>query len=469
MRNARSSTLSPADAREVAVRVLLAGGGQASLDLALRDHEFTNRDRALLVQLVYGTLKRKRSLDWSLSRIVKRPLAELDPALLWVLRLGAYQLLYLERVPVHGAVNESVKVARRLGHSGTAGLANAVLRKLALSRLRPPRPDVDDRIVVLANYVSLPDWLAQHFVQRFGFELALKIGDGINAPARRAARVNMRVTTFDEMSETLGRAGITVTRSRYGIANCLVLTHVPTASAPALQRMIRSGRVTMQSEESQLAVALLDPKPGEIVIDVCAGRGVKTGAIAARGPQKVYALDDDADKLALLQNEMVRLGEENVETAVLDATQPHDIGPPEGADAVLVDAPCSGIGTIGRRADLRWVKDANDPARLAATQLKILDRAAQHVHPEGRLLYVTCSTDAREDEGVIKQFLQRHPDWSEAAFSESVHQAFTSAPPNTLLRLGESVLIIPGIDGADGFYFALLRRKAKQASNGAPV
>jgi 16S rRNA (cytosine967-C5)-methyltransferase len=447
----RHKRVKPPNPREVALRTLLGGGTQAELDRALRENDLSARDRALLTQLVYGALKMQRSLDWSLSRVVKKPLADLAPALLWALRLGVYQLEYLDKIPAHSAVDESVKLARRFGHVGTASVANAVLRKIAASLLRPPRPSANDGVAAFADYVSLPDWIAEHFIARFGFEGALQAAQGANQMPRRAARVNPRVASVEDTIEALSRVGVTVQRSRYGIPECLVLESVPPIAAPVVQRMIGSGRLTMQSEESQLAVYLLSVSRGEIVLDVCAGRGIKTGALALHSPSKVFAVDDDVQKIAVLQQDMVRLGEERVEAIIADATQPYLVDPPEGVDAVLVDAPCSGIGTIGRRPDLRWVKKPDDGERLARTQRAILEQAARHAKMGGRMLYVTCSTQAREDELVVKDFLSAHAAWRAQPLQ-------LTAPEGSFLHVGEFILTIPGIEGADGFFYALLAR-----------
>jgi 16S rRNA (cytosine967-C5)-methyltransferase len=439
----------PPNPREVALRALLAGGTQSDLDRALRENDLSARDRALLTQLVYGALKMQRSLDWSLSRVVRKPLADLAPTLLWSLRLGVYQLLYLDKIPAHSAVDESVKLARRSGHVGTASVANAVLRKIAATRLRPPRPSVDDGVAAFADYVSLPDWIAENFIARFGFKCALQAAEGANQMPRRAARVNTRVASVEDTAEALRRVGVSVQRSRYGIPECLVLESIPPTAAPLVQRMIGSGRLTMQSEESQLAVYLLSVSSGEMVLDVCAGRGIKTGALALYSPSRVFAVDDDVQKVAVLQQDMVRLGEERVEAIIANATQPYVVDPPQGVDAVLVDAPCTGIGTIGRRPDLRWVKKPDDGERLARTQRAILEQAAPHAKAGGRMLYVTCSTDAREDELVVNDFLSAHPYWRAQPLR-------LSAPQGSFFRIGAFILTIPGLDGADGFFYALL-------------
>jgi 16S rRNA (cytosine967-C5)-methyltransferase len=434
------------------LRALLVGGSQRALELALRESDLTARDRALLTQLVYGTLKMRRALDWSIAVYLKRPITQLSPELLWTLRLGAFQLLYLEKIPAHSAVDESVKLARRTGHAGTAAVANAVLRKIASTPVRPRMPKPGDPASVFGEYASLPDWLAGHLIDRFGFDLALRIGDGINRLPRRAVRVNTSIAAVAETAASLERAGVTVRASRYGIAECLVLEKTPAGSAAFLNRLIGSGRLTMQSEESQLAVALLDPKPNEVILDVCAGRGVKTGSIAQRRPAALYALDDAPLKLAGLAQEMVRLNLDAVETVRADATKAYPDPVPEAVDAVLLDTPCSGIGTLGRRAELRWAKSETDPPRLARTQAAILQQAARAVRPGGRLLYVTCSTDAREDEQIVDEFLAANEQWRAGALE--VH-----APPGAVMRLGNYAMTVPGIDGADGFFYAKLEQR----------
>jgi 16S rRNA (cytosine967-C5)-methyltransferase len=448
----RTSAARAANPREVALRALLAGGSQRALELALRDSDLTARDRALLTQLVYGTLKMVRALDWSITKYLRRPIEQLTAELLWTLRLGAFQLLYLEKIPAHSAVDESVKLARRTGHAGTAAVANAVLRKIASTRVRPPRPGPHDPASVLGEYASLPDWLAGHLIDRFGFDLALRVADGINRMPRRAVRVNTRIASVAETASALERAGVIVRGSRYGIADCLVLEKTPAGSAAFINRLIGSGRLTMQSEESQLAVELLDPKSNEVILDVCAGRGVKTGSIAQRRPAALYALDDDPLKLASLAQEMVRLDLDAVETVNADATKPYPDAVPPTVDAVLVDAPCSGIGTLGRRAELRWAKSETDPPRLARTQRAILQQAAYAVRPGGRLLYVSCSTDAREDEQIVDAFLAENAAWR--ASDLRLH-----APPEATMRFGSYALTVPGIDGADGFFYAKLERQ----------
>jgi len=426
-------------ARGVALAALMHGGFAAEdLDRELRAASLGPTDRGFATELAYGTLKMRRALIWSVSRHLSRPFESLDERLAWVILLGAYQLLYLDRVPAHSAVDEAVTLARAGGHSGIAGFANAVLRKVAADRARPPVPTSAGGAEALALHASLPDWIAAQLIARFGFDDALRAADGMNAAPRRAFRIDGPPLE-----------GVEVGENRYKIPECIVV--VGGASA-FLRDAISNGRAVRQSEESQLAVHLLDPKPGEVVLDACCGRGVKTSMIAARlgGDGMVWALDDDDEKLSALRDTLHRKGWQNVRVVRADARETYPSELPEQVDAALVDAPCSGLGVLGRRPDARWRKREHDPARFARVQAAILRTAAQRVRPGGRLLYVTCTTPAEEDEAVVDGFLRENSQWSAADLP-------MAASPG-IRMIGKFVVTVPGIDGADGFFYALLMR-----------
>ncbi|MDQ6780309.1 MAG: hypothetical protein M3Z37_04035 [Candidatus Eremiobacteraeota bacterium] len=450
------------DGRSLALQALLRGGSQGVLDAILRGDAGTahppdagdGREHALATQLTYGVVKMRRALEWSLSPYLRKPLAELDPALRSVLLLGAYQLLYLKKIPAHSAVDESVGLARRHGHAGTAAFANAVLRKLAAQPARPPPPQDAADLKGFADFASVPEWLARHWIDRFGFADALRVAQGVNGPARRALRINLTRVDKAALVAELSTQHLVLADSRYGIRECLIID--PSAGhARKLSSSLRLGLVTVQSEESQLAAHVLRPGADDIVIDVCAGRGVKAGALAERASapdRSLFALDDDAAKLALLVAEMRRLRRPLPVTVHWDAQRPYPPAIPANADAVLVDAPCSGIGTVGRHAELRWEKQASDPARLGATQLRILAQASQAVRPAGRLLYTVCSTAPEECETVVDSFLRSTRDWHAQPID-------TATAPQDARRLGDFLLTLPGVDGADGFFYALLRKR----------
>ena len=440
-------------AREAAVRALMRGGDSAAaLDRVFGRAALDGRDRAFATELAHGTLKRKRTLIWAVQSCLNKPFDKLDTLLQWVLLTGAYQLLYLERVPAHAAVDESVALARRIGHAGLAATANAVLRRLSREHPQPPQPKPSDGAPALGLYASLPDWIAQSYIDRFGFAEALRIGDGLNLAPRRALRADLSKWTDSQARHMLETAGFETAYGNLGIPECIVIEDAAHADRRPFDAAIADGRLTVQSEESQFAVHLLAPAPGETVLDVCAGRGVKTGGIAARmgGEGQIIALDDDAKKLATLAQSAARFATP-VAVVCADARAPYELGGVNSVDAALVDAPCSGLGILGRRADARWRKQPGDPARFGRVQADVVERAAAHVRPGGRLLYVTCSTARVEDEDVIERFLTQQPAWRPRLLE-------VPSSASAMTRAGNGLLSAPGIGGADGFFYAMLER-----------
>jgi 16S rRNA (cytosine967-C5)-methyltransferase len=438
-------------ARAVALEALSHGGDAAEhLDRALRNADLSPADRAFATELAYGTLKMRRSLEWSVARFVTRPFAQLEPRLRWILLLGAYQLVYLDRVPVHSAVDESVRLARTGGHKGIAGLANAVLRKVALEKPKPPVPTLDGGPLALGLFASLPDFIAAHLIDRFGFDDALRAAQGMNGPPARALRLDLRCGSAEEFIARLTAGGAKAVTGRYGIPECVVIERLGDGSA--VREAIESGQARWQSEESQLAVHLLDPRPGDAVLDACSGRGVKTTMIAGRlqGDGAIWCVEDDEKKVAALSKTAAGDPSHIVHVVRADARTEYPAKVPSAFDAALVDAPCSGLGVIGRQPDARWRKKDTDPARFASVQAAVLRQAAGRVRPGGRLMYVTCSTHALEDESIADEFLAAHPEWRAAALQ---------VPESPAIRkLGEYALTLPGVDGADGFFYALMTR-----------
>jgi 16S rRNA (cytosine967-C5)-methyltransferase len=437
-------------ARSVALDALMRGGDAAEhLDNELRAVELDPRDRAFATELAYGTLKMQRALVWAVERYLNRPFAQIEPRLRWILLLGAYQLLYLDRVPVHSAVDESVDLAKAHGHKGTAGLANAVLRKIASEPVRPPRPTSSSGAEALGLYASMPDWIAAHLIARLGFDAALLTAEGLNGAPRRALRVDLARQAASSLAAELDAAGAQTHGGSYGIPECLVVE--AGGANQAVHDAIAARKAAWQSEESQLAVHLLAPLPGETILDMCAGRGVKTLMIARRlaGRGAVWSLDDDESKLSFLRNATTAAGLDIVREIRGDAREPLPAVVPESVDAALIDAPCSGLGVIGRRPDSRWRKRESDPQRFGGLAARILRQTAERVRPGGRLLYVTCSTSPLEDENVVDAFLAESPQWKATAVALSGTGARS---------IGNYSMTVPGIDGADGFFYAMLRR-----------
>ncbi len=459
--------LSPARAVALVVLERVRRGDQFvndSLDLELRRAALSSLDRALATELCYGVLRRRGTIDYYLDQVSARPTGRIDPPLLDVLRLGAYQLLFLDRIPEHAAVSEAVAAARRLGE-GQASFTNAVLRGLLRRRseLRLPSRETDP-VRFLAAAGSHPTWLVERWVSRYGLEEAEALCRADNEPAPLSLRANTLKASGKQVSEVLGAAGIRV-RSGSLAPEALVVEGQAKGvgdgkSAGGVESWpgFAEGLFYVQDESSMMVARALSPEPGMRVIDACAAPGGKTTHLAQlmRDQGTVVANDVSERKLALISENLARLGVRSVQTVLGDASAL--AGRFAGwADAVLVDAPCSALGVAGRRPDVRWRVKPEDLAGLAAEQARILGSMAACVKPGGVMVYSVCSLEPEEGVGVIRAFLQGHPDFRPESLAPWVGEALDGEP-----GVGEGRLhLMPQRHGSDGFFLARLRRSGQ--------
>ena len=447
-----TATLRPApSARNVAFAVIRdvfgpnARGAAESLDRHLRKSSLDARDRGFVTELAYGTIERRRWLDYQLAPYLGDRAAKLPLMIAEILRLGTYQLRAM-RVHEYAAVSESVQLARRFGHPGTAGLVNAVLRRVSTDPERPVLDaDFESPDDALATRASLPTWLIRMWRDRFGADVLDGILAGVNGPSATALSVDLRRASRAEVIARLAEYGIGAEESAFAADAIVVTTAVPT---PALREAL-GDRAELHAEAACFPVDLLDPQPGMRILESCSGRGNKSLQLASRMDDRgtIVAVDSDARKIARAQARFAEAGVTSVTARTGDATL---FDGSETFDAVLLDAPCSGIGIIGRQPEARWRKTPEDAARLAPLQRRLADAAARALAPGGRLVYAVCSTDARENEGVIDPFLAEHPDFERSALPERYAPFATPAG---------DVLVPPGIAGRDGFYVAVMRRR----------
>ncbi len=412
---------------------------QASFDYRARRAGLGERDRAFAAELAYGAIKLRRALDWQLDPFVS---GTLPPAIHEILRLAAYELIYT-RADVHATVFEFVNLAKRWGHRGLANLVNAVLRSLLRAGPAPPQRESfrsDDDY--LGTRYSLPTWLVRQWRQVFG-ELLEAICAAVDEPPSGAVVVNTLKGSPAQTALALGARGVETRPSSY-VAEALVVERGSVWQASG------DGLWWPQSESSAMAVELLGPQPGERILDVCSGRGNKALQIGMRLAQQgtLCCIERDARKVTTLSR---RFAEAGVAAAVVTGDAATGLlSPDEHFDRVLVDAPCSGVGVVGRHPEARWKKAATDGERLALTQRAILEQAARHVYPGGALIYAVCSTDPRETVEVIDWFLARR----------NFERGLIPAGYARLLTRDGDVLVPPGIEGRDGFYFARVERRA---------
>jgi 16S rRNA (cytosine967-C5)-methyltransferase len=425
-----------APARRAAVDALaLVDAGELDLGAAvarIRPTLSDERDRALLLELVAGTLRMRAALDYQLATRVKRPLARLDEAVLRILRLSAFQLIYMSRLPASAVINDAVELTRRSGKSSAAGLANAVLRALSKDRERLSWPPRDRLIEHLSVVHSHPAWLVERWIARYGAEAAEAWLAFNNQPAHLCLAVNRALTTRDQLAVELRDAGVT-THPTPRAAHGLLVDEGRALGTAAFSE----GRFVVQDEASQLIGELASPPAGAKVLDLCASPGGKTLALAAAAGVSgtVIACDVRPHRVRLLSRTLDRCRVTNARVVHVPADGPLPFRPGQ-FDVVMIDAPCSGLGTVRRDPEIRWRRSPGDLPGLAAAQRALLDRAADLVKSSGTLVYSTCSSEPEENDDVVAAFLGDRRDFTQ----QRIHQT------------------LPFRDALEAFYGTVLER-----------
>jgi len=426
------------------------------LDEVLSQHAFfSKKDRALLQAIVFGVLRWRAKLDWIIDYFSKTRLSQIDPKVMNILRIALFQIIYLNRIPVSAAVNTSVEMAKSVTEPYVVRFVNGLLRNAAKRYQQVLFPDVNKNPAsALAVNKSFPKWLLERWLDRFGLEETALLCDTINTIPPLTVRCNTLKTRRKTLLKRLEKDVEKVECTGYAPDGAFFFN--PKKSIPKM-KAFEDGLFQVQDEAAQLVTFLLNPKPGETVLDACAGLGGKTGHISQmmKNRGKLIAMDNNAKKLHRLQSEMVRLGISMV------TSRTHDLNDPAGGksikkfDRILLDAPCSGLGVLRRNPDAKWSTLEKNLIRHAKRQTIFLDNLAYQVKPEGLLVYCVCSTEPEENESVIKGFLNKHKDFAIEKNPEGLpHEARS-------LLTGEGYLkTFPHLHNMDGF-FAVCMKRAK--------
>ena len=444
-------------ARQKALRVLHAiDAEQAYTDVALRqmlgDSALERRDRAFVTACVYGVVRWQGRIDWLLSQACSRPLDSLTPWIRNILRLGAYQCLWMERVPARAAVHASVGLARRFGHAGVAGLVNGVLRTLLRQHAAYALPDADARPAAhLAVAHSHPQWLVERWLDRYGWARTQALCAANNRPRDVALRINTLRTTPQALAQRLEQEGLQHVRPSRLLAEALVVQG--TSRLDALPSY-RNGLFQVQDEGAMLVAPLCRAQPGQRVLDACAAPGGKTTHLAQLmgDTGQILACDAQASRLRLLAANVRRLGLTSITPVASDGT-----GPPPWSgvfDRILVDAPCSGLGVLSRHPDIKWRKGSEDLRGMQGTQLALLEAQRRCLAANGLLVYSVCSNEPEETHHVVRTFLERHPDMRLDAVAGDL--------PNELAQhasRSETLDLTPEQHGTEGVFAARFRAR----------
>ncbi len=438
--------------RDAALSILLAvDKNQAYSNLLLHQtiekYKIDVKDRGLLTEITYGTLQHKLTLDYYLEPFIR---GKVDLWVRWLLRMSLYQMEYLTRIPAHAAVNEAVEIAKRRGHKGIASMVNGILRSI-LRQGVPSTEDIKNPVERLSIETSHPQWLVERWVESYGFDETAAMLHENNIPPVQTVRVNKTRATVKEVLASLEAEGIKAQQSDI-MPECIHLTNGTAARTTAF----KEGLITIQDESSMMPANVLDPKPGMKVLDMCAAPGGKTTHMAEKmgNEGSILAMDLHPHKLDLIDENTARLGLDIVQTAPVDGRKAASLLPKESFDAVLVDAPCSGLGVMRRKPDIKYTKREEDLESLQTIQLAILDNAVQVLKPGGRLVYSTCTVDKRENEGTVEAFVATHP--------EMEREELGNLPEKLLAKQNNGMLqVFPHDFGSDGFFVAAFRKKGE--------
>jgi 16S rRNA (cytosine967-C5)-methyltransferase len=376
------------------------------LDVELRSDELNDLDKRFLTELTHGVVRWKTRLDFIIEQFCKNKFAMQDPNIRNAMRVALYQILFLSKIPHAAAVNEAVEFVKKIRGQKAANLVNAVLRNIIRNLNKLPTPDHEtDPVQYLSIMYSHPSWMVKRWVDRYGLYETEQLLSANNERPTIVVRANTLKTTADELVKLFEERNIRNTRSKY-LENFIKVGHL---SGIYNLDLFEKGYFSVQDESSGLVVKLLDPKPGETVIDLCSAPGGKTTFIGElmKNQGKIIAVDKYEHRLNLVKQSCERLGVENVEFIPKDALEV-DVEP---ADKVLVDAPCSGLGVIQKKPDIKWQRELSDIRNLAKTQIELLEKASKLVKNGGVIVYSTCTIEPEENIEVVKEFLSRHPEF----------------------------------------------------------
>ncbi|MBD2138696.1 16S rRNA (cytosine(967)-C(5))-methyltransferase [Anabaena sp. FACHB-1237] len=423
-----------------------------ALDRIFKKHQLPDHDRRLITELVYGSVRRQRTLDSIIDQVATKKSAQQPSDLRTILHLGLYQIRYQEKIPVSAAVNTTVELAKKNGFSGLTGFVNGLLRQYLRLAEKKPEPLIlpENPVTKLGILHSFPDWIIEVWVSQLGFDKTEKLCLWMNQTPTIDLRVNILKSSLEEVESALNSANILVRR----------INHLPQglrliSSAGQIQNLpgFHQGWWTVQDSSAQLVAHLLNPLSGSVVIDTCAAPGGKTTHIAElMGDQgTILALDKTASRLRRLQENAQRLHLHSIKIYTGDSRefpQFHHRG-----DYVLLDAPCSGLGTMHRHADARWRQTPASVQELAKLQQELLVNTAKFVKPGGVLVYATCTLHPAENEEVITQFLAENRQWRVEKPSSDIFQVLDVNSKGWLK-------VWPHSQDMDGFFMVRLRNTA---------
>ena len=418
------------------------------LNEAVKNRDLSDQDRGLLTELVYGVIQNKLLLDYQLEPFIRNP-KKVENWVTQLLRLSLYQMTQLDKVPTHAIVNEAVRIAKHRGHKGISGFVNGVLRSIDRQGVRSPE-EISDPVTHLSIKYSYPKWIIELLIEEVGKEETEKIAQSLSTRAKVSLRVNTTLKPMDQVIEQLSQEGYKVRESKVARDGLVCENGLPVNSD-----LFKNGTITVQDESSMLVAEATQVSGSDRILDACAAPGGKTTHMATylnAAEGSIVALDLSKSKLKKVDENAERLGvSTKIETMALDARKSGEVFDAQSFDKILVDAPCSGLGLMRRKPDIRYQKTLEDIYSLQKVQLDILNNVAPLLKKGGRLLYSTCTITLKENNEVIAAFLKENPEFI-------IEPVYTHKEMVKLSKEG-FVNLYPHYFDTDGFFIASLKKQ----------
>lgn len=442
-------------AREVSFNILYdIFVNEAFSNIAIKKHlemELESKEESLVREIVYGVLENRLYIDYIISKASKIKLNKVHSSILIILRIGVYQLIFMDKIPESAAVNEAVKLSKKHGHKGSIGFVNGVLRSIGRNKDEFMNIDVKDKIDFISIKYSHPKWMVERWVKQYGEGFTEELCKKNNERPELNIRVNTLVVNKDELKRKLLDKGFIVRDSKYGVDSLIIENPIRITELEEF----KLGYFIIQDESSTLVGQIMDPSPGSLVIDICSAPGGKATHIAQimNNEGKIFSRDIYEHKIKLIDENAKRLSIKIIETAISDATK-RDEYLVNIADYILVDAPCSGFGLIRRKPEIKWNRKENDIKELVNIQSNILDNVKDYLKIDGILVYSTCTIEKDENYNLIETFLEQNKNFKLMSIEDKLWNK------EKLDTLNDGYIqLFPHIHNTDGFFIAKMRKE----------
>ncbi|MCF6466430.1 16S rRNA (cytosine(967)-C(5))-methyltransferase RsmB [Clostridium sp. Cult2] len=443
------------NSREIALNILMDINIKGAFsNYSINKHlkgEVDIKDQNLIREIVYGVIENLMYLDHVISKLSKIRITKIQPAIMEILRMGVYQMAFMDKIPDRAAINEAVNLSKRHGHKGVSGFVNGVLRNFSRNKEELMKVDEKDKLDYLSIKYSHPKWMVKRWVEEYGYEFTENICKTNNLKPKLNIRANRLKTSREKLIRALSNYGFITSETKY--AKDGIIVHNPTRITEIEE--FKLGHFIIQDESSMLVAQIANPKENSLVLDLCSAPGGKSTYMAELMGNKgrIISRDIYEHKLNLVKENSIRLGIDIIETEIFDALK-FDESLVGKVDYCILDAPCSGLGIIRRRPDIKWNRREEDINGLRKIQKNILDNAKQYVKPGGIIIYSTCTIGKEENLDIINGFLNGNSEFSLSGFDNLLDSTEKIETGNN-----GYIQLFPHIHGIDGFFIARIQKK----------